>query len=236
MKSEKRTQQSSGGVIEPWLCPSHPANQEMELESMLEIVRNYDVDGIHFDYIRYPDSDHCYCDGCRERFEAASNTKVENWPKDVLRDGSNYPAYQQFRRDNITRLVKAVSEGARKINPKTKISAAVFPDWPGCRESIGQDWGEWIKQGYLDFVCPMDYTESNSSFRTMVQVQREAVNGKIPLYPGVGASAPGVSAAQVIDQVNITREEKANGFIIFNYDTRTAVDQIPMLGLGATRR
>jgi uncharacterized lipoprotein YddW (UPF0748 family) len=236
MKAEKRTQQSSTGVIEPWLCPSNPANQTMELESMLEIVKNYAVDGIHFDYIRYPDSEHCYCDGCRERFEALVGVRVESWPKDVLRYGPAYEAYQQFRRDNITRLVKAVSEGARSINPKMKISAAVFSNWPDCRESEGQDWGRWIELGYLDFVCPMDYTDSASAFRTMVQVQRGAVKGKIPLYPGIGASAPGLTAAQVIDQVKIAREEKANGFIIFNYDIRTASDQIPMLGLGATRK
>jgi len=236
MKAEKRTQQSSAGVIEPWLCPSNPANQQMELESMLEIVKNYAVDGIHFDYIRYPDSEHCYCDGCRERFEALSGARVENWPKDVLRNGPAYAAYQQFRRDNITRLVKAVSGGARSINPKIKISAAVFSNWPDCRESEGQDWGKWIELGYLDFVCPMDYTDSASAFRSMVQIQRDAIKGKIPLYPGIGASAPGLTSVQVMDQVKIAREEKANGFIIFNYDTRTAAEQIPMLGLGTTRK
>ena len=37
---------------------------------MLEVARKYPVDGLHFDYIRYPGRDKCYCDGCRERFEA----------------------------------------------------------------------------------------------------------------------------------------------------------------------
>ena len=41
----------------------------LERDAMLEVATNYDVDGIHFDYIRYPASDHCYCDGCRTRFE-----------------------------------------------------------------------------------------------------------------------------------------------------------------------
>ena len=35
-------------------------------------ARKYDVDGIHFDYIRYPDGDHCFCAGCRERFGRAA--------------------------------------------------------------------------------------------------------------------------------------------------------------------
>ncbi|MGD8237870.1 MAG: family 10 glycosylhydrolase [Armatimonadota bacterium] len=51
-----------------WLCPSWPQNHQHEVDAMLEIVRNYDVDGIHFDYIRYANSDYCYCDRCREVF------------------------------------------------------------------------------------------------------------------------------------------------------------------------
>lgn len=235
MRTEKRLQATANGVEEPWLCPSNPANVEMERASLLEIVRNYDVDGIHFDYIRYPDGEHCYCDGCRSRFEALAGAPVADWPKDVLRGGKQYEAYQQFRRDNITHLVKTVSEEAHKLKPGIKVSAAVFSSWPECRESVGQDWAEWVKRGYLDFVCPMDYTASNSGYRSMIRVQREAIGGRVPLYPGVGASAPGLDAAQVIDQVQITRKEKADGFIVFQYDARTASDQFPLMSLGATR-
>ena len=65
LRAEHRTQVSDKGEPCDWLCPSHPENFKLELESMLEVVRKYDVDGIHFDYIRYPDSNHCWCDGCR---------------------------------------------------------------------------------------------------------------------------------------------------------------------------
>jgi len=235
MRAEGRLQRTRSGSETDWLCPSDPANFQLERDSLLEVVRRYDVDGIHFDYIRYENQDNCYCDGCRQRFEESAGVKVADWPRDVIEGGSHFAAYQEFRRASITRLVKAVSEEAHRIKPWIKVSAAVFGDWPQCREEVGQDWGYWVQQGYLDFVCPMDYSASDAEFRTRVQVQRDAVGGRIPLYPGVGASAPGLPLGQVIDQIQIARAEGADGFIIFEYQAHVAADYIPGLGKGVTR-
>ena len=235
MRAEGRLQKTRDGKETDWLCPSDPRNFALERDAMLEVVRKYDVDGIHFDYIRYPDDNNCYCDNCRQRFETGAGVKVANWPKDVLNDGPQYAAYQEFRRTNITHLVATVSEEAHRLKPWLKVSAAVFSDWPRCREDVGQDWGAWVQQGYLDFVCPMDYTASDAEFRTEVQVQRDAVAGRIPLYPGVGASAPGLSVGQVIDQIGLARAEGADGFILFEYQGGVAADHIPALGQGVTR-
>jgi len=152
----------------------------------------------------------------------------------VIEGGSHFAAYQEFRRATITRLVKAVSEEVHRIKPWIKVPAAVFSDWPQCREEVGQDWGAWVQQGYLDFACPMDYSASDAEFRTQVQVQRHAVGGRIPLYPGVGASAPGLPLGQVIDQIGIARAEGADGLIIFEYQGGVAADYIPGLGKGLT--
>jgi uncharacterized lipoprotein YddW (UPF0748 family) len=243
MRAEGRLQRDNAGKEQRWLCPSHPANFELERDTMLEVARKYAVNGIHFDYIRYPDGSTCYCDGCRARFEATQSARsdrpfagIHEWPADVLRGGPLYAEYQEFRRQNITRLVRAVAEEARRIRPGIKVSAAVFPNWPACREEIGQDWGAWVRDGYLDFVCPMDYTSSNREFRTRVQVQRDEVQGRVPLYPGIGASAPGLDPVQVIEQVRIAREEGVPGFIIFNYDPRTAKDHLPLMARGLTRK
>ena len=165
LRREGRTQVSNRGEPCDWLCPSHPENQKLELESMLEVARKYPVDGLHFDYIRYPDGAHCYCDGCRRRFEAASGRKVldRDWPKECF-SGARKEEYNDWRCRQITSLVAAVSREAKKIRPGLKISAAVFGSYPGCRESVAQDWPQWIKAGYLDFVCPMDYTTSDAEF------------------------------------------------------------------------
>jgi len=235
MRAEGRLQRTRTSSETNWLCPSNPANFQLERDSMLEVVRKYDVDGIHLDYIRYENQDNCYCDGCRQRFEERAGVKVADWPRDVIEGGSHFAAYQEFRRFNITRLVKTVSEEAHRIKPWIKVSAAVFSDWPQCREEVGQDWGYWVQEGYLDFVCPMDYSASDAEFRTRVQVQRDAVGARIPFYPGVGASAPGLPLGQVIDQIGIARAEGADGFILFEYQGGVAADYIPGLGKGVTR-
>jgi uncharacterized lipoprotein YddW (UPF0748 family) len=236
MRREGRLQVSSKGVEEPWLCPSQPANQQLEIDSLLEVVRNYPVDGIHFDYIRYPDADHCFCARCRERLQASLGVALDRWPEDAL-DGALRSRWLDWRRSNITAVVQAVSTRAREIRPGVKISAAVFPNWTTDRDGVGQDWKLWCEKGYLDFVCPMDYTPSHRRFRQMVE-QQVAWAGKVPCYPGIGPSAtsPSLGVDGVIEQIKITRELGAAGFTIFNYGRSEAEHLLPMLGLGVTAR
>lgn len=237
LRREHRLQRSSGGKEQPWLCPSHPGNQKLEIDSLLEIARNYDVDGLHFDYIRYPDSDHCFCAGCRERFARATGRKLLKWPQDVLGEGAVHQQWLGWRRSNITAVVKAVSAGARAIKPRIKLSAAVFSNWVSDRDGIGQDWKLWCDQGYLDFVCPMDYTPSNASFENMVARQVQWA-GRTPCYPGIGVSAASshFGVDRVIEQINVTRRHNTHGFIIFNYGAAECQELLPLLGLGITSK
>lgn len=235
MRVEGRLQASSEGKEEPWLCPSHPENQKLEIDSMVEIVRNYGVEGIHFDYIRYPDGDHCFCGGCRERFQRATGAEIRKWPQDVAAGTPLRQRWLDWRRGNITAVVKATSEQARAIRSRIKLSAAVFPNWTTDRDGVGQDWKLWCEQGYLDFVCPMDYTPSNRRFENLVAQQVQWA-GKIPCYPGIGVSASSSSFGvdRVIEQIKITRGYNTRGFIIFNYGVAESRDLVPMLGLGIT--
>jgi uncharacterized lipoprotein YddW (UPF0748 family) len=237
MRRAVRLQANSRGKEEPWLCPSHPDNQQLEIAAMVEVVRNYDVDGIHFDYIRYPDNDHCFCAGCKDRFEHLTGAAITNWPGDVLTEGSLRQRWLEWRRGNITAVVRAVSEQARAVKPSIKLSAAVFPNWAVDRDGVGQDWKLWCEKGYLDFVCPMDYTPSNHHFETMVAQQVEWA-GRTPCYPGLGVSASSsrLGADRAIEQINITRRYQTHGFVIFNYGVKESNELLPMLGLGITAK
>ena len=237
-KAEGRTQVNyDGSPNDRWLCPSHPENQKLEIESMLDVARKYDVDGLHFDYIRYPDREGCFCQGCRARFEAALGGKVGNWPADVRNDADLAPKWLDFRRQQITTVVAAVAGQARQIRPGIKISAAVFRNWLVDRDSVGQDWRLWCQQGYLDFVCPMDYTASGSQFQHMIEPQLGWA-GKVPCYPGIGLStwSDPTDICGLIEQINITRQLKTGGFTVFNYGSTEATQILPLLGEGMTRR
>lgn len=236
MRDEHRLQMSSKGNEELWLCPSHPDNQKLEIAAMLELVRNYDLDGIHFDYIRYPGNEYCFCDGCKERFQHASEASLHAWPADVLPGGSLHQQWLDWRRNNITTVVKAVSEQARVLKPNLKISAAVFRYWNVDRDIVGQDWKVWCDKGYLDFVCPMDYTLSKLRFEDMVSQQVKWA-GKVPCYPGLGVSASSshFGADRAIEEIEIARRYHTGGFVIFNYGSNESKELLPQLGAGITR-
>jgi uncharacterized lipoprotein YddW (UPF0748 family) len=234
MRQEGRLQADFEGNEFDWLCPSDPRNRELEVSAMLEMALKYDVDGVHFDYIRYS-SKGCYCQRCRERFERDTGIQIENWPEDVREPGIK-EAWIQWRCDQISAVVRDTAEAIRKVKPHCQISAAVFSAYPSARDSNGQDWVHWIKQGWLDFVCPMDYKTSDIDFAHIVSQQTEQVAGRIPLCPGIGAvrlPSP-VRASRTAGQIEITRQLGTDGFIIFNYDSNLA-KVIPPLGLSILR-
>lgn len=234
MRREKRLQMSRAGKEEPWLCPSHPANQQLEIDSMIEVARDYDVDGLHFDYIRYPNAEYCFCAGCRERFEEHTGQKIRHWPEDMLAGGSLRTRWLEWRRSHITRVVRDVSQGARALKPKIQISAAVFRHWETDRDQVGQDWKIWCDKGYLDFVCPMDYTPSLSRFENMV-ARQVGWAGKVPCYPGLGPSAEiRFGPDRVIEEINAARRLGAGGFVVFNYGVPEYEELVPLLGIALT--
>ncbi|MHC4745455.1 MAG: glycoside hydrolase family 10 protein, partial [Planctomycetota bacterium] len=238
MKAEGRTQVNYDlSPADRWLCPSHPANQKLEIDSMLEVARKYDVDGLHFDYIRYPGKDGCFCNGCKQRFEKSAGASVPRWPSDVRYSKRFKQKWLDFRRRQITTVVEAVARGAKRIRGDVEISAAVFRNWPSDRDAVGQDWKLWCDRGYLDFVCPMDYTAFNSAFERMVSQQLPWA-GKVPCYPGIGLSVwpDQTDICKLIEQINITRRLGTGGFTIFNYGPAQASEVLPQLGKGMTKK
>ncbi len=221
------------GKVGAWLEPSDPRNQDLEVNVMVEMARKYDVDGVHFDYIRYPGSDQGYSEAARQRFQQATGVQVANWPADV-RQPEIYAKWLQWRCDNISTVVRRTAEEVRRIKPDCRISAAVFSSYPNCREQVSQDWVHWIKQGWLDIVCPMDYTNSDAAFASTVTRQLAYIGNRIPICPGIGASSSSSSLApdRVAGQIDIARRVGADGFVIFNYGPGLASEVLPSLKLG----
>ena len=236
MAATNRVQVGFNGTVKGrWLCPSNPDNQQLEIDAMCELARA-GVDGIHFDYIRYPDATHCFCAGCRTRFEAFAGGPVTNWPAQVRADESLKLKWAEFRASNITKVVRTVAERVRAESPGVQISAAVFRNPATDADTMGQDWPRWCREGWLDFVCPMDYVESAAMFKSQARVQQEAV-GKAKLYPGIGLSCwtnDGEDAVRLAKQIQAVRDLGLGGFTVFNFDRR-AEGVLPLMRLGVTK-
>ena len=221
MKRAGRTQvQRDGSDQLRWFCPSHPENQRVEIEAMLELAR-HGVDGVHFDYIRYNSEDGCFCAGCRARFEAQIGETVADWPNAVRRDADLKRKWRDFRCGNITKVVQTVAEKLHG-HAKTLVSAAVFQNVHTCDDTIGQDWALWCRNGWLDFVCPMDYTPSAAQFEGLVRIQMAAA-GKVKLYPGIGLSCwpgDGEDIRRLGEQMEIVRKLGLGGFTVFSLSPR----------------
>lgn len=114
-----------------------------------EIARLYDVDGIHLDYIRYP--------------EAAI----------PFRDDATYRRYghrqnrADWRRANVDRVVRTISDSVHRARPWIRLSCSPvgkYADLPqlssygwNARDAVSQDAVKWVKRGWMDFIVPMLY-------------------------------------------------------------------------------
>lgn len=236
LAAQGRLMVSATGQTGDWLCPSQPVNRRAQVAAALELAAA-GVDGVQFDYLRYPGKNFCFCRSCRQAFEKARGSRVTRWPQDVT-EGSLKATFGDWRRGQLTSLVGEITGAVRREYPGVMVSAAVFLNWEGHREAFGQDWKVWVERGLLDFVCPMNYTTNPETFRLYVSRQQQWIGGLLPYASGIGVHAtnhhcPGPH--MVVEQIRIAREHGSQGFVIFNYSDTLARDYLPSLKLGITR-
>ncbi|MFC2124910.1 glycoside hydrolase family 10 protein [Bacteroidota bacterium] len=200
---------------EDWLCPSHPANRELEKEAMLELVRNYDVDGVHFDYMRYSNDHFCYCDGCRERFSEAFNLTLDNWPDPVWKEGELREVYLEWRRQLIHTSARDIARAVHKLDPYVSVTLAARNSIEWCTYSDGQEWWKWCDEGILDVLCAMNYTTDSTKFIVRMETHLPLMKGSAPYYSGLGMYEMD-SYDQLAANANAGRTRGHDGWIAFN--------------------
>ncbi len=234
---EERLQVSARGETLPWLNPAHPANRQQAIASLVEIARNYEIDGLHLDYIRYPDAQACFSAYTRRAFENSRGRPVRNWPADALPGGPVSGEYNRWRQQQITTFVAEAGAAVRKARPGITWSAAVYGKYPDCAHSVAQDWLLWLREGIIDMVCPMNYTGDLHEFRgwTEEQMKFPGMRGKI--HPGIGVASnqSSLTSDQVIAQIRETRRLGTGGFVLFDLNQELRKVILPALKMGITR-
>ena len=221
----------------PWLCPSQDENRALERAAMLELTQKYHPDGIHFDYMRFPSKDYCFCPACRQRFARETGLTVAHWPADCVEGGPLQAQFRQWRRDLQTSLVRDIAEASRRADPHVMISLAARSGVDWAPENDGQDWPTWAQRRYLDFLCPMDYTGDVEQLKTLLLAQEQAVAGAVPIYAGLGVTYNDTlsSAPRISRQVYVARECGADGFVVFCWNPALERALAPLhLGVTAT--
>lgn len=218
------------GKPTPWVCPANEEVQEYELNLYREVMDNYDVDGVHMDYIRYDSEDVCFCERCRSRFK--KETGVD--PIEIKRDlqylshlNRKHPFWAQWiewRVKWITKFVEKLSK-LTKVKDK-KLSAAVFMEYPECIPHIGQDWIDWVERKLIDYAFPMTYTNSLLMLKRRTKSHLAQVKDACSLWEGLGkeSSRSSLDTKALIKQAKICREEGAEGIVLFSYAALTDED------------
>jgi hypothetical protein len=183
-----------------FVCPNREEVYQFLEELYGRIADIPEVDGIHLDFIRFPDVilarglwkkyglvmdkevpqfDYCYCDKCVSDFKAQTGIDIK-----AVKDPSQVEAWKQFRYDLITNLVNRLTKVVHARNKL--INAAVFPG-PGsvAKKIVRQEWDKWD----IDAFFPMNYNDFYLEGTEWIgEVCKEAVTAldhKKPVYSGL---------------------------------------------------
>ncbi len=159
---------------EYYLDPGHPDAVEYTVAIYAELAANYDLDGLHLDRVRYPDYEYDYCQQDTQPWYCQdwgyNETSVARFR---LQTGSDVPdplipQWVQWRRDQVTALVRRIYLTVTAIKPQLQVSAALSAvgsapftdaDWYARTPYIFQlqDWRGWLEEGILDLGLTMTY-------------------------------------------------------------------------------
>ncbi len=146
--------------------PGNPQAADWTFRVYMDVVRHYDVDGIHLDFIRYGgDGGTAGHWGYNAVSVARYNARYDATGQPAFND----PRWQAWRREQVTELVRRVYVSATALKPHLVVSAATIcwgdaPSGDRAYETksasyteVFAPWRDWMREGILDLNCPMAY-------------------------------------------------------------------------------
>lgn len=201
-----------------WMDPSEPDAQRQSMRVVLDVVRRYDIDGVHVDDYFYPYPD-----------EKAGEFPDDAQYQKYLKKGGKL-AKDDWRRDNINKFMKKFHDEVKKIKPHVKVGVSPFGIWrPGYPQGIEgfdqyaklyADAKLWWNEGWMDYLAPQLYwnidREKQSFEKLMNWWASENTQGR-HLWPGLftskyaAASKPDEKpvpwpADEIQKQIKLTRD------------------------------
>lgn len=139
-----------------YLDPGNPGTKEYITKIINEIVSRYDIDGVHLDYIRYPENATFFPD------------------KDTFRKYGKGKDIKQWRRDNITSIVRSIYDEVKSKKPWIKVSSSPVGKYRDTQRFSSKGWNaydivfqdaqKWLKDGIHDILFPMMYFNGNNFY------------------------------------------------------------------------
>lgn len=155
-----------------FLEPGDPDVLHELTEIMGEVASHYpNLDGIQFDYIRYPDLHPVYghTEANMRRFEESTGLHTDD----------SSAEWKKWKSDRVTELVKTLGQKARSLNPRLQVSTTGLMPYSRASLEAFQDWKKWVNEGLIDFVTLMCYVYDVPAFeRYLKDAQNQGLDLK----------------------------------------------------------
>ena len=191
-----------------FLSPTHEKVQDHVAEVVRDLVGRYDLDGLHLDYVRFPDSSYSYDADTRAAYRL-----------DVILGGVGQEtrSFREWRIRQLTDFVGRLARTARTLRPDIQVSAAVWQKIGDGREVYLQDGLDWMLRGHLDFLVPMVYTFSVETFEDRLETYVESA-GAGNVVAGLGPYLEAFTDSIVAAELDAAAARGVRGYSIFNSD------------------
>jgi uncharacterized lipoprotein YddW (UPF0748 family) len=209
-----------------WLDPAAPDVAAKLAAVFAELIERYpELDGLHLDYIRYPDVlpfspgsrfgvglDFGYGDASRERFRRETGLEAP-----FGSSLANANRWDDWRRERVTEVVSRIREATRRLHAELELSAAVWAYADRAYLAIFQDWRGWLEAGLLDFTVPMAYTRDDRLLRYVARSTTRGVAGE-RVWIGLGVWLFAREPERARAQWELVRRANPAGVSLFSYD------------------
>lgn len=202
-----------------YLDPGHPGAVDHNLAVILDCLSKYDIDGYHFDYIRFPESVGMwgYNPTSIARFNAVHGRTAtpQDWD----------PLWREWRRECVELMVKKIYVKAWKMKPDVLLSASTV-NWgwaydeftsSSAYNQVFQNWSGWLQRSLLDYNSLMSYSRLTDPARHQGWSSRSlADENKRGSIIGVGVYLS-ANIAGSMDQLLYARSSGAAGLNIYDW-------------------
>ena len=199
---------------------TNPEVHKFLLNQFSELVSEYNIDGIEYDYIRYDGSnilsypseiiDYGYTEVSINMFKEKYGYTGDI--KEILKDHKARSKWVEFKKNRITDLLIEAKEVIKGINPNCKLSASVF-SYPESINELMQDWPRWINEELIDYIEPMIYEKNNNYFYKSVEdfwgyIINKEENTKNKIIIGIGNVCNGGNYYYYPEQIKYVLDQR----------------------------
>jgi uncharacterized lipoprotein YddW (UPF0748 family) len=209
----------SKGIEGYYIHPYDEINIKILSGMIDELIDDYDVDGIHLDYFRYPDLKYSLSPTGRARFMLKyyydPYILFSNNGRLTANSEFIYQQYSEFLKDELTDVLKLIKSKTARPGKEIELSIAVKPDADIAENNYFQSWKSWLEKNICDYVIIMNYNADNIIFRANLnKAAKLNENNRVV----IGIATYNQNWQSFMQKYDMVLKSNVNGTAIFSYN------------------